>query len=154
MEVALMRGKVLRLGAVGQAIADADGDLREVREHVELREREPVDAVHANRVAKGDEVEPAAAAAASGDDAVLVSELAHPLLVRSFDLRRERPLTDHAVTYALATPITRSILFGPMPTPAAAFAATVLDDVTNGYVPWSTSSSVPWPPSSSTDCPP
>jgi hypothetical protein len=31
--------------------------------------------------------------------------------------------------------MTRSIRFGPTPTPAAAFAATVLDEVTKGYVP-------------------
>src|SRR5204862_1413289 len=41
-----------------------------------------------------DEVEPAAAAAAAGDGAVLVPELAHPLVVRALDLGRERTLAD------------------------------------------------------------
>ena len=36
---------------------------------------------------------------------------------------------------------------GPQPVPVAAADATVLDDVTKGYVPWSTSSSIPCAPS-------
>src|SRR6201995_6164100 len=44
-------------------------------------------------------------------------------------------------------PSTYPIAFGPRPEPVAAFAATVLDDVTYGYVPWSTSSMVPCAPS-------
>src|SRR5436309_6157743 len=40
-----------------------------------------------------------------------------------------------------------------MPAPTAAPPAVVLDDVTYGYVPWSTSSKAPWAPSSSTDSP-
>ena len=38
--------------------------------------------------------------------------------------------------------MTRSMRCGPMPTPVAALDATGFDDVTNGYVPWSRSSSV------------
>ena len=37
--------------------------------------------------------------------------------------------------------------FGPQPVPVAAADATVLDDVTNGYVPWSTSNKIPCAPS-------
>ncbi len=43
--------------------------------------------------------------------------------------------------------------FGPMPKLTAAPAAIGLEDVTNGYVPWSRSSSVPWAPSKRTRSP-
>ena len=39
------------------------------------------------------------------------------------------------------------MLSGPDPEPVAALAGTVFDDVTYGYVPWSTSKSIPWAPS-------
>ena len=42
---------------------------------------------------------------------------------------------------------------GGMPLPVHAPPAVALDDVTNGYVPWSTSSSVAWPASSTTVLP-
>ena len=54
------------------------------------------------------------------------------------------------VAYALATPHTSSMSFGPTPAPAQALPATTLEEVTNGYVPWSMSSSVPWAPSKTT----
>src|SRR5438477_152147 len=38
--------------------------------------------------------------------------------------------------------MTRSMRVGPIPIPVAAFAATVEEEVTKGYVPWSRSSSV------------
>src|SRR3954470_21409715 len=78
-------------------------------------------------------------------------------------LRRYSPLASNSsvgkgpeptrVVYALRIPTTRSILVGPMPEPTAAPPAVGLDDVTNGYVPWSTSRSVPCDPSSSTHSP-
>src|SRR2546422_2931850 len=40
------------------------------------------------------------------------------------------------------------IAVGPIPAPTAAFPATVFDEVTYGYVPWSMSSRVPWAPRS------
>ena len=89
-----MRREVARLGAVARAVADADRQLREVGEDVELRQRELVDPVHAHRVAEGDEVEPAAAALAAGHRPVLAAELAHPRLLVAFDLGRERALAD------------------------------------------------------------
>ena len=46
-----------------------------------------------------------------------------------------------------------SMSFGPMPVPMHAEAETGLDEVTNGYVPWSMSSSVPCAPSKSTLAP-
>ena len=49
--------------------------------------------------------------------------------------------------------MTRVIRVGPMPEPVHAPPAVGFEEVTNGYVPWSTSSSVPWPPSSSTTLP-
>ena len=54
------------------------------------------------------------------------------------------------VIYAFATPITSSISVGPIPTPEAAPPAVVVEEVTNGYVPWSMSSSAPCAPSSRT----
>ena len=51
------------------------------------------------------------------------------------------------------TPQISSRSFGPAPVPVAALAATGFDDVTNGYVPWSMSSSVPWAPSKMTSPP-
>src|SRR5690348_13159124 len=78
-------------------------------------------------------------------------------------LRRYSPLASNSsvgkgpettrVVYALRMPTTRSMRVGPMPEPVAAPPAVGLDDVTNGYVPWSTSSSVPCDPSSSTQSP-
>ncbi len=46
--------------------------------------------------------------------------------------------------------MTRLIFVGPTPAPVQAPPAVGLLEVTNGYVPWSMSSSVPWPPSKST----
>ena len=43
------------------------------------------------------------------------------------------------VVYALAMPITRSIRVGPTPAPTQAPPAIGLEEVTYGYVPWSTS---------------
>ena len=63
-------------------------------EDVELRQRERGEAVHPRGVAQRDEVEPAAAALASGRRPVLAAELAHPLLVGALDLGRERALAD------------------------------------------------------------
>ena len=50
-------------------------------------------------------------------------------------------------------PHTSSICLGPTPAPTQAAPATGLDDVTNGYVPWSMSSSVPCAPSKTTSSP-
>ena len=47
--------------------------------------------------------------------------------------------------------MTRLIFVGPTPAPVQAPPAVGFEDVTKGYVPWSTSSSVPWPPSKQHD---
>src|SRR4051812_12689266 len=57
------------------------------------------------------------------------------------------------VVYALITPMTWEIRVGGMPEPTHAPPAVGLDEVTNGYVPWSTSSRVAWAPSSRTVLP-
>ena len=49
--------------------------------------------------------------------------------------------------------MTRLIFVGPTPAPVQAPPAVGLEEVTKGYVPWSTSSSVPWPPSKRTTLP-
>ncbi|RPK74339.1 hypothetical protein EES44_01760 [Streptomyces sp. ADI96-15] len=46
--------------------------------------------------------------------------------------------------------MTRLIFVGPTPAPVQAPPAVGLEEVTKGYVPWSTSSRVPWPPSKRT----
>ncbi len=57
------------------------------------------------------------------------------------------------VVYAFRMPMIFVSRFGGMPAPAHAPPEVGEDDVTNGYVPWSMSSSVPCPPSSSTNFP-
>src|ERR671935_40443 len=61
---------------------------------VELRQRERRDAVHANRVAQRDEIEPAAAPVTPGHRSELAAELANALLFGPLDLGWERPLAD------------------------------------------------------------
>src|SRR5262245_11078615 len=71
-------------------------------------------------------------------------------------LRRCAPLSSNSsvgngpeptrVVYAFVTPMTREIAVGGMPVPTHAPPAVGLDDVTNGYVPWSRSSMVAWAP--------
>src|SRR3954454_5023755 len=73
-------------------------------------------------------------------------------------LRRDSPLASNSsvgkgtdptrVVYALRMPTTRLIRVGPMPEPQAAPPAVGLDDVTNGYFPWSMSFCVPFHPTS------
>src|SRR5690606_37937225 len=57
------------------------------------------------------------------------------------------------VVYAFTPPGTASMSVGAIPPPVAAPPDVVLLDVTNGYVPWSTSSREPCAPSSSTAAP-
>src|SRR6185437_8637661 len=87
VEVGLVRGEMLCLAAVAQPVSDADRQLGELREHVQLRQRQRRDAVDPHRVAESDEVEPAAAPLAAGDRAELAAQLAQPRLVRALDLR-------------------------------------------------------------------
>src|SRR5205085_11224991 len=57
------------------------------------------------------------------------------------------------VVYALEIPRTCLIFVGGTPTPVAAPPEVALEEVTNGYVPWSMSNIVPCAPSKSTDFP-
>ncbi|MPN65056.1 hypothetical protein SDC9_212835 [bioreactor metagenome] len=57
------------------------------------------------------------------------------------------------VVYAFRQPTTSLILFGAIPEPEHMPPPTVEEDVTKGYVPWSTSSMEPWAPSKSTFLP-
>ena len=57
------------------------------------------------------------------------------------------------VVYAFTTAMTRSKRLGATPDPVAAPPDVAFEDVTNGYVPWSTSSIVACPPSKSTVLP-
>ena len=55
------------------AVADADGNLRQFIEHVQLGHDQPGDAVDHHRVAQQRKIEPAAAAGTSGDRAVFIA---------------------------------------------------------------------------------
>jgi hypothetical protein len=94
VEVALVGGKLLRLEAVRQAVSRADRQLVERGQDVELRQRQGGEPVQPRRVSERDEVEPAAAADATGHRPELTTEVADSLLVRPVDLGRERALTD------------------------------------------------------------
>ena len=134
VEVGLVRGEVLRLAPVGEAIPDADRKLVELRQDVELGQRERRDPVHAHGEPQGDEVEPPATPLAPGDGAELAAELA----TRSCggpEISLGNGPSPTRVTYAFETPTTSSIRCGPMPKLTAAPAAIGLEDVTNGYVP-------------------
>jgi len=86
--------KVLGLGVVGQAVADANRDLVEAREDVELRQGERRDAVDTHGEAQRHEIEPAAAAHTARHCPELAAELADALLRRALDLAGERALAD------------------------------------------------------------
>src|SRR5208283_2265054 len=58
------------------------------------------------------------------------------------------------VQYALLIPITELMALGATPVPMTAPPEVALDDVTNGYVPWSISSIVPCAPSNRIASPP
>jgi hypothetical protein len=94
VEVTLVGGELGDLSAVAQAVGNTDRELREARENVELRQCERRDPVHPDRVAKRDEIEPPAAPLAPGHRSEFAAEVTHALLVRAFDLRRERSLAD------------------------------------------------------------
>ena len=77
-----------------QRVGRADVDVIEAVEHVELGQRERVEAVDADAVAHGDGVVPAAAARPAGDRAVLVAALAQAVAHLAGQLGRQRPLAD------------------------------------------------------------
>ena len=72
---AFARRQMVDLAPV-ELVADADLDLLEAVENVELGERDAVDAARLDRLAHKNRIEPAAAALASGDDAELAALLA------------------------------------------------------------------------------
>ena len=76
------------------AVTGAQGDLVEAVEHVELGDRERVEAVHAHRVAHHHRVVPAAPARAPGRGAVLAAALAQQVALGAVQLRRQRSLAD------------------------------------------------------------
>src|SRR6266511_2817397 len=94
VEVRLVGRKVVGLGPVAEPVAEADGNLVEGREDVELRQGQRGEAVDARGIAQRNEVEPAAAPLASGDGAELAAELADAHLVGTFDLGRKRSLAN------------------------------------------------------------
>ena len=154
VEVGLVGREVLAHGAVGQPVADADGDPVEDREHVELRQRQLGEAVDAGGEAQADQVEPAAAPR-SRPVTVPNSPPRSRIALRALrvGLARERPGADARQVGLGDAERPRSIRVGPMPRPTHAPPAIGFDEVTNGYVPWSRSSSVPWAPSQSTGSP-
>ena len=84
-------------GGVALAVAlvgDADLDLVEAAEDVELGDREVGETVDARGVVDDDRVVPAAATLASGGDAVLMADLAEKVARLVEELRGERARAD------------------------------------------------------------
>ena len=77
-----------------EPVADADLELVEAVEHVELGQRDAVDAADLDGLAHQHGVEPAAAPLAPRDGAELVPALAEPLADLVVELGRERPGAD------------------------------------------------------------
>ena len=85
-------GEALHALAV-DLIGDAHGDLVQVGQHVELRQRDTRAALHFHAVAGGDHVEPAHAARASGGSAVFAAGVAQRGGLVTEHLAGERALT-------------------------------------------------------------
>src|SRR5262245_10292942 len=77
-----------RASAAG--VRRADVDALEAVEHVELRQRQAVEAVDARGVADGDRVVPAASARAAGDCAIFAPALPQPVAHFAGELGGER----------------------------------------------------------------
>ena len=130
----------LRAGACGQPveplavehIADANADRVEAVEHVELRQRDAVDARNLGDLTDEHAVEPAAAPLAARDGAELAATLADLLAERVRQLGRKRPGPDARRVGLGNAEHVADVTRGPMPEPVAACAATVFDEVTNG----------------------
>ena len=88
---ALRRRQMVERLAV-EPVADADLELGQLVEHVELGQRDAVDAGHFARLAHQAGIEPAAAARPPGDRAELGPALAEQLAGLVLELGRERPL--------------------------------------------------------------
>ena len=87
----LRRRQIVDLAPV-EPVADADLELRQLVEHVELGQRDAVDAANFPRLPHQDRVEPAAAARPPGHRAELVAALAEQAPGLVLELGRERPL--------------------------------------------------------------
>ena len=113
------------------AVAGAHLELRHAVEHVELGERDPLDAADLDRLAHQHGVEPAAAPAAAGHGAELTAALAEPAAGLVVELGGERPAA-HARRIGLGD--AEHIADGPRPDAraGAAWPASVLDEVTKG----------------------
>ena len=108
-----------------RGIADADLDLLEPVEHVELGQGDAVDAGDLDRLAHHHRVEPAAAALAPGDDAELLALCAQRLADLVCELGRERAAAD-ARRIGLGDAEHVADRAGPIPEPDAAWPAIVL----------------------------
>ena len=94
VEHRLVVREVVELGSLGAAVARADVQPVEAREHVELRDRERGQRVEPDRVAERDQVEPADAPRAARGGPVLAAALADRVAELVLDLGRERPGAD------------------------------------------------------------
>ena len=79
---------------VAQPVADAHLQFVQAVQHVQLGQRDAVDAAHGDGLAHHHRVEPAAAARPTGDGAELMAALAQPAADGVVQLRRERPGAD------------------------------------------------------------
>ena len=131
---------------VPDLIASTDFDFIEIIEDVKFGDRNFLNAVDTDGILQAEEVEPAAA---RGLPVVAPNS---PPVVRSAS-----PISLHCsvgngplptrVLYALTTPTIELTEVGGTPSPVQAPPLVGLDDVTNGYVPKSTSSKAPCAPS-------
>ena len=142
VEVRLRHGHLVVTDA-RDVVRDAYRDLLPASEDVELRQHEVRHAVDARGVPTDDGVVPTATSRTAGCRAELVDRSSRKLFaVVVEEFGRERTFTDARLTYALAIAMTRSTRVGAIPEPVHAPPDVAFDDVTNGYVPWSTSSIV------------
>jgi hypothetical protein len=86
--------RVVVIGFAATAIGGAEIDLVKAVEHVELGQRDTVDAAGLDRLPHCHRVKPAAAPLASGDDAEFAAALAELLADRVVELGRKRAAAD------------------------------------------------------------
>ncbi len=86
----------VRENAVAPAVADADLDLLEGVEHVELGDREAGEAVEPRGVAQGNGIKPAAATLTTSRRAVFLADVAQALTHLVGELNRERTSADRS----------------------------------------------------------
>ena len=134
------------------ACSSADLDLWQSIEDIQLHQRQTSDAVETDRIVDDRQIHPAAATRASGDGAIFMTALLHFFANGVVQLRWEWTSANAGRVALDDTQHLVDMLW----TNTSAYTAAPefgLDEVTNGYVPWSISKSVPCAPSKQTFLP-